>query len=281
MTRVIHRMSSVLLFVAACHPADPSAAPTTSPEEQSVLESESPELVDDPPGSTSDLRARGAFRAEDGEGRGSDEDVPSELADRGLTMTVQTQAADRSWWALAAGGQLRSGEVLVVEVELYQPAHVYVINVSASGRSTLLYPDAKHEQDTRLDCGAHRLPPKRSDSPYIKMDAEVGTEHLLIIATPAPIRDVDGELGEIVAKLQRGESPMVVIRDERSPPKQRAAGRPRTRQTIDEALFEANAAVAPELRSRGGYRTRADGAAIDAKAGADGVIVVPFKLEHI
>lgn len=195
-------------------------------------------------------------------------------------MTIQTQAADRSWWALSAGGQLRSGEIIVVDVELYQPAHVYIINVNASGKSTLLYPDAKYERETRLDRGTHRLPPKRSDSPYIKMDAEVGTEHLLIIATPAPIRDVDGELGEMVARLQRGESP-VVIHNDRPSPKRRASGGPGTRKTIDQALFEANTAVVPELRSRGGHRARADGAAIDANAGDDGVIVIPFKFEHI
>lgn len=270
---IIHRALPLLSVVIACHreTSTTSTGPTDSPAASGAM---SVGLAEQPPSSARDLQARGAFRVE------NDEETPPGLAEPWITVNMQTRAGDGSWWTLPAGGQLRSGEVFVVEIDLYRPAHVYVVNVSASGRSTLLYPDAEHEQDTRLERGSHRLPPARSDEPYIKMDAEVGTEHFFIIATPAPVQDVDDALGELIAKLRRAESPDVVSRVNRSP-RRRASGRPPTRETRDDALFEANTAAIPALRSRGGYRARTAGAAIDARAGDDGVVVIPLRLEHI
>lgn len=274
MHRIVNKAVAMLSSIAACHPgasSTPTARHTAPPPPSS-------EPLNDAPGSPDDLQARGAFRAiEDGDGR----NATPELADRWLTVTIKTQATDLSWWAIAAGGQLRSGEVVVVDVDLYRPAHVYVINVSATGRSTLLYPAAVIEEDTQLDRGRHRLPPKRSDAPYIKLDDEIGVEHFFIIATLEPIRDADDKLGEMVERLGRGESPVVMVRDTPSSPRRRASGGPVTRKTTDEELFEANAAVIPAMRSRGSFRAYPNGAAIDAKAGGDGVVVVPFRLEHI
>ncbi len=239
------------------------------------------------PGSDLDLRKRGGVRAKDSW------DAASELRDRWLTVTVQTRASNGNWWTLAAGGQIRTGEVLVTEVELLRPAHVYVINVSASGRATLLYPEATYEQDALLGEGFHRLPPERSEYPYIRLDQEIGTERLYIIASPEPIARVDQHLGTLVTQLQRGESPAVLRNDRpstgaasnvRSPknrPRNRISGKPRSRERIERSIFEANEGAIPDLNSRGGYRSRADGAAIDAKAGDDGVVVVPFQFEHI
>lgn len=284
----------IALLALACRP-DADAGPPTAPEPLTATTPSTPPgpLAEPALGTAGDLRARGAFRAEASKG------AKSELSDRWLTLTVQTQAADGSWWALGAGGQLRTGEVLVTEVELRQPAHIYVINVSASGKSVLLYPSVQSgDVDALLGVGMHRLPPARSELPYIELDDEIGTEHLFIVATPEPIARVDRELAGLVTKLLRGESPSLTdpgdaTSRQGSRPhgtnqprkswakKPRASGSSWTQAEIDEALASANVGATPEMRTRGTFRSRADGAAVDAKAGDDGVVVIPFRFEHI
>lgn len=282
--RILVMVLSLAPVNLACHATSTAAATTTAV-------SPSDDIAVGPPGSEGDLRFRGAFRANAGTA------ATSELADRWLTLTVQTQARDGSWWALGAGGQLRSGEVLVAEVELERPAHIYVINVSASGKAVLLYPDRAYERDALLGRGTHRLPPARSEYPYIKLDSEVGTEHLIVVATPQPVANVDHKLGAIVEKLRRGESPTLTqhrasravapsrkerIEGGKKPPSGRpGAGAALTRAESDIVMSEANAGVTPEMRTRGANRSRAEGAAVDATAGSDGVAIIPFQFEHI
>jgi hypothetical protein len=271
MTRIgLLLFPALVAYASACRPATSPApaAPEVAPLERSAE------------GGDGDLRSRGAFRAKESK------QAAAELADAWLSVSIQTRDAEGRWWALAPGGRLRSGEVLVTEVELQRPAHVYVINVGASGQSTLLYPDANHEQDSLLGQGTHRLPPARSEYPYIVLDAEIGIEHVFVIATPKPIAGIDHALGELVARLRRGESP-VLTQDGRakSGSSTRAKGKPLgtapSREQADEALFRANAGAVPELRTRGDVRARGEGATIDARAGDDGVVVVPFQFEHI
>jgi len=279
--RVLVMVPSLALVNLACH------APSTATATTAAV-SAPDDIAVGSPGSEGDLRSRGAFRANAAKA------ATSELADRWLTLTVQTQARDESWWALGAGGQLRSSEVLVAEIELKRPAHIYVINVSASGKTVLLYPVPAYEPDALLGLGTHRLPPARSEYPYIKLDSEVGTEHLIVVATPESVADVDHKLGAIVEKLRLGESPTVTQHPTAAPTRKERTGGVKnlpsgmlgggaalTRAESDRVMSEANAGVTPEMRSRGTYRSRAEGAAVDASAGSDGVVIIPFQFQHI
>jgi hypothetical protein len=282
---------TLYLLASACRGGTPSSVPRDQDDAAPVTDHSTADLLslqentEVTPGSDLDLRMRGGVRAEDSW------NAASELHDRWLTVTLQTRASNGNWWTLAAGGEIRTGEVLITEVELLRPAHVYVINVSASGRTTLLYPVATYERDALLGQGFHRLPPERSEYPYIRLDHEIGTERLYVIASPEPIVRVDRDLGTLVTQLQCGESPAVLRNDQPSTGPASTAKLPekrpqtlksaRSRERIERSIFEANQGAIPDLNSRGGYRTRVSGAAIDAKAGDDGVVVVPFQFEHI
>ncbi len=236
-----------------------------------------------------DLRSRGAFRATEGEG------VAPELAVRWLSVSVQTRAVDGTWWALPAGGSLRSGEVMAVEVELLRPAHIYVIGVDGAGQAVLLFPDAKYERDAMLGVGTHRLPPETSVRPNIKLDSNTGKEQLFIVAASVHVSSVDSELGKLIQKMEEGkdvrlhqEDRKKARRDERQRKKPRSRSRrrrfsleARARNSTEQSLWDANEGAVPPLNSRGSFRSRAGGAAIDAVEGDDGVVVVPFQYEHI
>lgn len=270
----------VLIFATACSLGTATSIPI-SEERSDDSEVNRWETTDTPAGSDADLQARGAFRVNECN------ETASEFEDPWLTLTIQTQGIDGEWWAVSAGGSLRSGEIIVVDVKLYRPVYIYIVNVDASGKSTLLYPDVGSERGSLLGTGVHRLPPVDSEFPYIKLDSDVGWEYIFVIATPVPVATIDDTLGRLVGRLKMQESPTVVTQGSRrsSGKRSSAVTQPQrqleTRVDVDDALFAANAAAIPELSSRGGYRSHVEGAAIDARGGIDNVAVVPFLFKHI
>jgi hypothetical protein len=159
----------------------------------------------------------------------------------------------------------------------------------------LLYPDPKlGDADTLRGQGVHRLPPKRSSLPYIKLNAEVGTEHLYVIASPLPIAAVDEDLGSLISTLQRGESPALATPADPNQAARakghgsnsrtdarRGRGRRPKKAADDTAIFRKGAKLTPEMPSRGAVRSRFRGAAVDATADEEGISVIRFRFEHI
>lgn len=264
------------LLALSCVPSANASSPTAPQPQTTSYDVVAPEA-----GSEQDLRTRGAFRLEESYGAATGIDDPW------LTMTVQTRAPNGQWWAVSAGGQLRSTEHLIVNIELHRPAHIYIIDIGASGVPNLLYPDQRYEPDTLLGAGRHRLPQAAAKYSVIELDHEIGQEYIFVVATRTPIDSADAGLARILEQLERRETPKLVTPSHRrtdSKPRARSTGkRPRARSQaeIDRALFSANAAAVPELSSRGGFRSRITGAAIDARAGDDPVVVIPFSFEHI
>lgn len=258
-----------------------STISTPSPETTSVRPSRRDEAR---AGQRNDLRPRGAFRAE------GSRPVSSDLDDPWLSVTVLTVDAIGRTSAIEAGDDVRAGDQLIVEIDLHEPAHIYVISVDAADTPVLLYPEPGNERDLLLGRGIHRVPPDHADRAAIEMDDEVGTEYLFFIAATEPIGDLDHGLGDLVGELEQGGTPEVLrpvgrpATNEDSPTNTRRTGknRPReqNREEADVAFFADGAMAVVPLQERGAFRSRKDGSAVDGCAGADGIVVIPFELRH-
>lgn len=117
---------------------------------------------------------------------GGGEDVGSrELDDEGAPLLQAELRATRLGYPCTLpqkGGVLFSGDSVWFELTLTDPSYLYVLQVSATGETTVLYPKGS---DRRFE-GAVRIP----TTGRFRLDEHVGTEHAVLVATKRPIGEV-------------------------------------------------------------------------------------------
>jgi hypothetical protein len=109
---------------------------------------------------------------------------------------------------LMAGSAVAAGDLLQMEVETVEPIHLYVLNEDRQGGLFVLFPIAGLELANPLPTGHHRLPgPLRGVPQNWQVTSAGGTEVILVIASRAPLLDLERELvGFQMAAEDRAQS---------------------------------------------------------------------------
>jgi len=97
---------------------------------------------------------------------------------------------------LAAGGRVRPGDRLFVEIEGSENMHVYIINQDENGEEYLLFPLAGFETVNPLPAGIkHRLPGTLSGREQSwKVTSAGGTERFLLVASAEPVPLLENQI---------------------------------------------------------------------------------------
>jgi tRNA A-37 threonylcarbamoyl transferase component Bud32 len=89
---------------------------------------------------------------------------------------------------LQPGDRVAPGDRLTLQIQLSQPAHVYIVNEDDIGESYLLFPLPNQAVSNPIPGGRPVRLPAGSDSPlYWAVTSAGGREHFLIFATPEPL----------------------------------------------------------------------------------------------
>lgn len=125
--------------------------------------------------------------------------VPQLAAGR-LALDVRLEADSGGHTIVHAdGAPLRSGDAFRIVVRPSVTAHVYVLLLSSSGESSVLFPDPHMPLANPLPGGQEVSIP--SDGTFTLDDVR-GPEHLQVLASATPLVDLEGRL----AALARGET---------------------------------------------------------------------------
>jgi serine/threonine protein kinase len=93
---------------------------------------------------------------------------------------------------LRPGDRVAPGDRLAMQIELSQPAHVYVVNEDDSGESYLLFPLPNQNVTNPIPAGHPVRLPTGGDTPlYWTVTSAGGHEHFVIFATPEPLPGFD------------------------------------------------------------------------------------------
>jgi eukaryotic-like serine/threonine-protein kinase len=93
---------------------------------------------------------------------------------------------------LKPGDRVAPGDRLAIEIEVSQPAHVYIVNEDDNGESYLLFPLPNQAVSNPIPGGRPVRLPAGGDSPlYWSVTSAGGREHFLIFATPEPLPGFD------------------------------------------------------------------------------------------
>jgi eukaryotic-like serine/threonine-protein kinase len=93
---------------------------------------------------------------------------------------------------LQPGDRVAPGDRLALQIEVSQPAHVYIVNEDDSGESYLLFPLPNQNVTNPIPAGHPVRLPTGGDKPlYWTVTSAGGREHFLIFATPEPLPSFD------------------------------------------------------------------------------------------
>ncbi len=111
---------------------------------------------------------------------------------------------------LRAGGRVQPGDHLFLELLASTDFHAYVFNEDEQGNTHLLFPLTGLEPSNPLEGGrTHRLPGSRDGVPLTwDVDAYGGRETLYIVASRAPLEDLEAEMRRFP---EAGSSPGIPI----------------------------------------------------------------------
>jgi hypothetical protein len=130
--------------------------------------------------------------------------VPAALTEP-LTVSMKLLAADRPpgpFTPVAAGTRLRTGQTVKFDVTTSKRAFVYILQRSATGALTVLFPDSAIRATNPLPPGALQLPPGDSftleDPPGQEALIVVASEHepVGLVSTLTGFRPESGEPGQ-------------------------------------------------------------------------------------
>lgn len=100
---------------------------------------------------------------------------------------------------LLPGARVTPGDRLWMEFQGSRELHVYVLAEDDRGEAYLLFPLPGHDLANPLPKGGpHRLPPGRNGQEYTwGVSSAGGTEHILVVASPEPLRDFETSLSAL------------------------------------------------------------------------------------
>lgn len=110
-------------------------------------------------------------------------------------LLVHTPGGDRTHHP---GEVLHSGDLLRFRLSPSQRSHVYVLLLSSQGEASVLFPLPRAGLDNPLAGGGEVLVPPHSAGSFVLDDAP-GTEHLQIIASRQPLRDLQARLDALTS----------------------------------------------------------------------------------
>jgi hypothetical protein len=217
------------------------------------------------------------------------------LRDRGLSRTdAQTQVPPPNWTearaslyilartldgqvALVGGGaRLHSGEQIELHVSVGLPSYVYLIQISAHDKATILYP-IPGEPEKMLPDIDYRMP--TNANVRFVLDNEVGTERLAFVVMAEPLASGDADVRAMLERLQATNQWSAAL----------AGAAPSSRSSGTGAVPPVRAATethaAPGHGSgatRGFVRNSAGtGRALDVQPDDRGVAIALFTFEHV
>jgi len=93
---------------------------------------------------------------------------------------------------LRPGDRVTPGDRLALQIEVSQPAHLYIVNEDDNGESYLLFPLPNQNVTNPIPAGHPVRLPAGGDTPlYWTVTSAGGREHFLIFATPEPLPAFD------------------------------------------------------------------------------------------
>ena len=93
---------------------------------------------------------------------------------------------------LQPGDRVAPGDRLTLQIQLSQPAHIYIVNEDDKGESYLLFPLPNQAVSNPIPGGRRVRLPAGGDPPlYWAVTSAGGREHFLIFATPEPLPAFD------------------------------------------------------------------------------------------
>lgn len=209
----------------------------------------------------------------------------SELASGSALFTARFEASSaapdgsRREGPLLRGATLRSGDWLWVNIAVVRQAHFYVVQLDRDGRPELLFPSALERDEPRQAGSSLRVPPLPE---VFALDENVGTEHLVVIASVKPIAATDVQLRELLEAAQAGSNPAVTSNGPVStatssaPP---AASRVRVRTPPQPQPSSPSDGYLSRVADRGILRINPE-AAVEAREDASGVAIFRLTFDH-
>jgi len=131
-----------------------------------------------------------------------------------VEAALHRRLADRDE-RLAPGQHVGPGDEIWLEFEASEDSYLYVLNEDEKGETYVLFPLQGSSVKNPLDAGRlYRLPGAPTGGPtettghrhlLWKITSAGGTEHILIIASPARLKEIEGELASVPAAGRPGE----------------------------------------------------------------------------
>lgn len=95
---------------------------------------------------------------------------------------------------LFSGARIAPGDLLHLEVTVDATAHVYVLTEDDNGHASVLFPREGLLVQNPLDAGTHTLP---ESGAFWNVDTTGGREHILVLASPEPLRELETQLAAL------------------------------------------------------------------------------------
>ncbi|MBD3335451.1 MAG: protein kinase [Candidatus Eisenbacteria bacterium] len=113
---------------------------------------------------------------------------------------------------LLPGARVAPGDRLYLELQASQALHVYVMAEDDRGEAFLLYPLPGRSRNPLPAGDRHRLPPAHRGRPYSwGVSSAGGTEHILIVASPSRLRELERSLAELPLPENPAETPALPL----------------------------------------------------------------------
>lgn len=178
---------------------------------------------------------------------------------------------------LQRGAVMYTGDWFWVNIHVIRDAHVYVLYLEPDGTPRLLFPLALERDESWPAGSSLRIPPLPE---MFTLDAEVGTEHVIVIASAAPVGTSDPDLRRLLEHAERQPTAA-----QQAPGQRSDASAPVTDTAKASARESATLPSPPSdgylsrIADRGVLRVNPS-AGIDAREAPDGVAVIHFEFEH-
>lgn len=207
---------------------------------------------------------------------------PREKASSSALISARFEAAFttadgfRRQGALLRGAELRTGDYLWINIDVIRESHIYVLQLDREGRPELLFPSALERDVARPARSSLRVPPLPE---VFTLDENVGKEHLVVIASLAPVTATDADLRKVLEEAQAHSNVDGETIDHVAPPpaSSPAPNATRTRET-PRPVSPTNGYLS-RVADRGILRVNPS-AAIEAQEASDGIAVIRFDFEH-
>ena len=273
--RLLSLMLPTLCFACGAPQSSPApvsaAAPTPTPiptNTASVAPTDAPAVAVSPVERA--LATRGLIRTE-----AKAAVPPPNWSDTRASLYILARTREGQVALVGSGAQLHTGEQIELHVSVGRPSYVYLIQISPTEQTTILFP-GEGESGRMLPGTDYRMP--TNSEVRFELDANVGTERLAFVVTEQPLATGDADVRELIGQLR--------ATGRWTSESERASTGPRDSGPAKERARAAAVAQQGPVHGKGGTRgfvrtTAGTGRALDVQPDHTGVALAFFTFDHI